>query len=280
MGTDTGTGTGAPGITGDTGSTGATAATGSCTAGLAPFHMLGVFDGHRGFEAADFCATELPDMLLQKLAEMSPKDALKATFLEADSALEAVLDARRSSRPDSSSSSISSAWFPGCTACVALVIGSELYVANAGDCRAVVRGGKGVRVLTQDHLASDPSERKRVQREGGFVQWRVNTWRVGKAGIEVTRSIGDHDLKPAVTAEPQITHCQLAPDDEFLVFASDGLWEKLTNEEAAQLVLDTVKEPFLSAKRLVSEAVDRGSRDNVTAVVAYLTPVSTAERIF
>lgn len=35
-------------------------------------------------------------------------------------------------------------------------------------------------------MASDPSERERVLSEGGTVQWKVNTWRVGKAGIEVS----------------------------------------------------------------------------------------------
>jgi len=34
---------------------------------------------------------------------------------------------------------------------------------------------------------------------------------------QVTRSIGDDDLKPAVTAEPEITESTLCPEDEFLV---------------------------------------------------------------
>lgn len=29
-------------------------------------------------------------------------------------------------------------WHPGCTAIAALVIGEKLYVANAGDCRAIL----------------------------------------------------------------------------------------------------------------------------------------------
>lgn len=34
---------------------------------------------------------------------------------------------------------------------------------------------------------------------------------------QVTRSIGDDDLKPAVTAEPEITETILSVEDEFLV---------------------------------------------------------------
>lgn len=35
--------------------------------------------------------------------------------------------------------------------------------------------------------------------------------------IQVTRSIGDADLKPAVTAEPEIMETQLSSEDEYLV---------------------------------------------------------------
>lgn len=35
--------------------------------------------------------------------------------------------------------------------------------------------------------------------------------------LKVTRSIGDDDLKPAVTAEPEVTETVLSDDDEYLV---------------------------------------------------------------
>ena len=66
------------------------------------------------------------------------------------------------------------------------------------------------------------------------------------------RSLGDADLKPAVTAQPEITRFQLAEDDEFLVLASDGLWDKLGNEEAVGLVMDTVKQPVMASQRYSS----------------------------
>ena len=63
------------------------------------------------------------------------------------------------------------------------------------------------------------------------------------------RSLGDADLKPAVTAQPAVTQHQLSPKDEFVVLASDGLWDKLSNEEAVGLVYDTVKQPTMAAQR-------------------------------
>jgi serine/threonine protein phosphatase PrpC len=52
--------------------------------------------------------------------------------------------------------------------------------------------------------------------------------------------------------------------------ASDGLWEVMTDEEAVGLVADTVKHPDMAAKRLATEAMTRGSGDNITVLVAFL----------
>ena len=41
---------------------------------------------------------------------------------------------------------------------------------------------------------------------------------------------------PILSAEPSITVHQLQPHDQFLIFASDGLWEHLSNQEAVDIV--------------------------------------------
>lgn len=80
------------------------------------------------------------------------------------------------------------AW-PGCTAIAALLQGDQLWVANAGDCRAVLcRGGVAVAV-SRDHNADDEEERRRVVEAGAHVARRMGNWRVGQAGIQVTRQV-------------------------------------------------------------------------------------------
>ena len=75
--------------------------------------------------------------------------------------------------------------------------------------------------------------------------------------FQVSRSIGDVYLKkpefnrdpifqqfgnpiplkrPVMTAEPSIVIRKLMPQDSFLIFASDGLWEQLTDEAAVEIV--------------------------------------------
>ena len=56
-----------------------------------------------------------------------------------------------------------------------------------------------------------------------------------------------------------MTVTALTAEDSFLVLASDGLWDKLSSQNAVDLVHDTVKEPALCAKRLATEALTRGS---------------------
>ena len=79
---------------------------------------------------------------------------------------------------------------------------------------------------------------------------------------------------------PEITTHELGDEDEFIIIASDGLWDKLSNEEAVALVHDTVKEPGMASKRLATEALTRGSKDNITVIVCFFKDVSTLESVY
>lgn len=75
----------------------------------------------------------------------------------------------------------------GTTACVVLIRGNTLYVANAGDSRAVLcRNGVAVD-LSHDHKPEDEIERTRIERAGGKVtpDGRVN------GGLNLSRAIGE-----------------------------------------------------------------------------------------
>ncbi|XP_038718734.1 protein kinase and PP2C-like domain-containing protein isoform X2 [Tripterygium wilfordii] len=238
-------------------------------------HVFGVFDGHRGVAAAEFSARALPGFLHNLGSINSPADALVEAFVRTDAAfrneLESHCKSKRLKQKD---------WHPGCTAIAALIVRNKLLVANAGDCRTILcRAGQPF-ALSRDHVASCLEERDRVVSMGGEVKWQLDTWRVGLAALQVTRSIGDDDLKPAVTAEPEITETLLSAEDEFLVMASDGLWDVVSNAEVVSIIKDTVKEPGMCSKRLATEAAARGSKDNITVIVVFLRPVSTAERIY
>ncbi len=105
-----------------------------------------------------------------------------------------------------------------------------LYVANAGDSRAVLcsmtqpqDGSTAAAVairLSCDHTAEDPGEQARIKEAGGFItRGRV-------LGIlAVSRSFGDHGMKDFVTASPHVTATDIsagADTHPFLILACDG----------------------------------------------------------
>ncbi|KAI5396959.1 protein kinase and PP2C-like domain-containing protein isoform X1 [Lathyrus oleraceus] len=238
-------------------------------------YAFGIFDGHRGAAAAEFSSRAVPAILQNLGFTDSPANTLVEAFLRTDTAFRKELDSYRKSNR-----CIQKDMHPGCTAIAAIVSGNRLFVANSGDCRAVLCRAGNPTALSKDHVASCLQERERVIRHGGQVHWQVDTWRVGLPALQVTRSIGDDDLKPAVTAEPEITEHALCAEDEFLVMASDGLWDVMSSLDVINIIKDTVKEAGMCSKRLATEAVERGSKDNITVIVVFLRPVSTAERIY
>uniref|UniRef100_A0A7N0ZRV3 PPM-type phosphatase domain-containing protein n=1 Tax=Kalanchoe fedtschenkoi TaxID=63787 RepID=A0A7N0ZRV3_KALFE len=196
-----------------------------------------------------------------------------------------------------------------------------LYVANLGDSRAVlgrrVSQGKNSTVvaerLSTDHNVAVEEVRKEVEAlhpdDSHVVVFTRGVWRI-KGIIQVSRSIGDvylkkpeynkspllrqiapfFPLKKAVmTAEPSILIRKLRPQDLFVIFASDGLWEQLSDEDAVSIVLRSPRAGV--AKRLVRAAlqeaarkreikyddikrIERGFRrhihDDITVIVMYL----------
>ena len=135
-----------------------------------------------------------------------------------------------------------------------------------GDTRVVLLGGAASppRCLTVDHLpTTNPAEVARVEAAGG----RVIGGRVG--GLAVSRALGDHALKDmGVTAVPECTTQALGGDDSYVLLAADGVWDVLSLGDAHALVLQHEDKPLAEiAQRLVQAAVQKGSRDNVSAML-------------
>lgn len=232
-----------------------------------PGSFYGVFDGHRGAEAASFLKKHALRLFIEDLcipqsedveffAGEKLQDFYRKAFLSADLALanECCVS------PES-----------GSTALTAVVLGRFLLVANAGDCRAVL-SRKGVAVeMSHDHKPSYPPERKRVEELGAYI---VDDYLNGI--ISVTRALGDWDIKlpsgtfSALTAEPDFQQVTLTEYEEFLIIACDGLWDVMSSQQAVSFVrrgLRIHNNPQQCAKDLVSEALRLNTCDNLTVIV-------------
>lgn len=144
-----------------------------------------------------------------------------------------------------------------------------LFVANVGDTRAVLCTDTTAKRLTYDHTAADANEVKRIEGVGGFIlRGRI-------LGIlSVARAIGDHALKKYVISQPYTTVTPLTGRERFLIVACDGVWDVFKDEEAADFIRTGLKSKAFTeqeaANKLVEAAVEKGSQDNITALVVFL----------
>lgn len=141
----------------------------------------------------------------------------------------------------------------GSTIVLVTLDGGHVVVAHAGDSRAYRLRGLELAPLTRDHsfveeveahrpLAAE--ERERMEAQFGHV---------------VTRAVGHGD-----SLQPTVVELGVAAGDRFLL-CSDGVHGWLTPTELAELVAQG--SPEAAARELVAAALERGSNDNVTAVV-------------
>ncbi|KAJ8476924.1 hypothetical protein OPV22_020651 [Ensete ventricosum] len=214
--------------------------------------FFGVFDGHGGRAAVDFVSEKLGKNIVAALDEPEKEEnkaemAIKAGYLTTDR--------------DFLTQGVSS----GACAATVLLRDGELHVANVGDCR-VVLSRKGVAdALTDDHRAGREDERNRIENSGGYVTCRNGIWRV-QDSLAVSRAIGDLNMKEWIISEPETETVQLTPDCEFLILASDGLWDKVESQEAVDVVSrqsNTIK----SCRDLIEISCRRGNRDDITVMV-------------
>lgn len=169
--------------------------------------------------------------------------------------------------------------YEGSTALACMVGTWHICLANCGDSRAVLsRNGVAVR-LTRDHKPHLEEERFRIEQNGGFVIETFGCSRVN-GFLAVSRAIGDH-LFPTVIADPDVTILHRHRSDEFLICATDGLWDVMSDDVACQMTkrcLARAEEKGASSKVstrvaanvLLRAALDKGSTDNITITVVDL----------
>ncbi|KAK3882086.1 hypothetical protein Pcinc_013518 [Petrolisthes cinctipes] len=161
----------------------------------------------------------------------------------------------------------------GTTAVVGVLEGELLVIANVGDSRAVMGDNKGSAVpLSYDHKPNQLKERRRIKEAGGFISF-TGVWRV--AGVLATsRAIGDFPLKeprPLITAEPDVLTFSLRDHKaQFVILATDGLWDVMSNEEAVSFILPRLSQRDHGASCLARHAYARGSQDNITVTILTL----------
>lgn len=245
--------------------------------------LSGVFDGHLSAKAAEMAANNLHEHLAKE------DGYLKAIKRGGEINQEAIsLALRRAFQLcDDEIVEMSKAednWKGGSTACIALTIDRDLFVAHVGDSGAFCIRDGAARRLTIDHKPTNPAEQKRIANAGGKINQTLDRVYSAEAGtmLAMSRALGDANFKEGegsafVSNRPDVRHLLLTEADTAVVIASDGLTDVMSDQDAAEIILEFTQEKGSidgaaqrAADALVKSALERGTSDNVTALVIVL----------
>ena len=262
---------------------------------------IGVFDGHgpNGENVSRYVAVRLCDLVNEVYCrdeDIGYDEAIESACFELDEQMRHEED-------------LMDDWGKvtgGSTCCAVFLKEGELYSCNVGDSRFIMSYSGKTHVITKDHKPSGTDERKRIREAGGFVSSddRVD----GILGV--ARSFGDYqvfvsydcvfsrqkpefhylvqfkedeELEPEdqrVSVEPDVRVITVDDNIDFLVIASDGLYDMMTNKEAIKFISELMDDDDTElpeiCMRLIENCIvpidpdtDMGS-DNVTVMIAEL----------
>jgi protein phosphatase PTC1 len=208
-----------------------------------------LFDGHGGVDTVKYVKDRIPELLLKYLSSDTIEEAYTKCFNKIDNELKFF---------DSDNN--------GTTATIVLITKEEnrkiAYCANVGDTKCLLIGKGYFKALSEDHKCTNEKEIERIKSVNG----KITNGRV-KGQLAITRTLGDLSLKNAgVISTPYVTKHIIESNDKFIIIASDGIWDVISDEEALKLSNDHVYADKF-CKVLVKKALETGSKDNITCIV-------------
>lgn len=244
--------------------------------------LYGVFDGHgpMGHDVSNFVASQLPSRLVSHPDFLqNPRSAFISVFEQVHKSLcnQPIIDCSMS----------------GCTATIVLHdlsnkpdngLHGKLWVAHVGDSKAAIisrypnqsssidhfdeidrvpHSNLYVKTLTREHKPTLPSEQSRIEACGGEVHQlpgdiphRVFIKGESFPGLAMSRALGDTvGQRIGVTFLPEVTERLLTVSDEAVIVCTDGVWEFISNTEAASIILNN--DSPNSLKSLTRSSVDQ-----------------------
>jgi len=216
--------------------------------------LFTLYDGHGGDKVAKYARDRLPEIFFAYLNQ-SDNNVEKA-FQESFKKIENELV-------------FSKAREMGTTVSIVYICKQNkskyLYCANVGDSRCLLISDDKVNRISYDHKCEDQNERERIKNAGGFVQ---NGRLMGI--INLSRSIGDLDLKKhGLITFPNFFKTELTNNENFVVMASDGVWDVINDIDAYRISKGCDSAENL-ADELILKAKDLGSTDNISCLAIKL----------
>ncbi len=169
----------------------------------------------------------------------------------------------------------------GSTGCAVWVMGDLIYSGNVGDSRFILSYDGVAYNVSLDHKPTRRHEKQRVLKAGGNLQdGRIN----GELGV--ARSFGDFVFKEEmslaaheqlVTAVPDVRTVDIEESIDFLVIASDGIWDVLRNQEVVDMIINRMElklplhiicEEIINSCKVPQDQHQGYGSDNMTLLIA------------
>ncbi|OMJ87806.1 hypothetical protein SteCoe_10367 [Stentor coeruleus] len=221
-------------------------------------HFFGVCDGHgvNGYEVVTLVRSSLIANIEKTYLEQSQSESQETSiFTSFKTAFEMTEKLLFMSNIE--------VGFSGCTSVNTIIINNTIYCANLGDSRAIIGNYNGKKcvpvVLTKDHNPRNETESLRILQSGGIIDnirgktyideegnaygpLRIWVKKNEYPGLAMTRCFGDSVSKIiGAISEPgsfylEVTKYEMSINDRFMVIATDGIWEYLSNQKVVRVV--------------------------------------------
>nr|CAD1836503.1 unnamed protein product [Ananas comosus var. bracteatus] len=250
--------------------------------------FCGVFDGHGPY--GHLVARRVRDLLPLKLsANLGSDDSIEETpFGCLDEEISVTLESEKKEKQPDIFATLKKSFlkafkvmdkelklhgnidclYSGTTAVTVVKQDQDLVIGNLGDSRAVLgtrdQNNRLIAVqLTVDLKPNLPREAERIRRCRGRVfalrdepevarVWLPNC---NSPGLAMARAFGDFCLKEfGIISVPEVSYRRITERDEFIVLATDGVWDVLTNKEVVDIVASAPSRSS-AARSLVESAI-------------------------
>ncbi|KAL7721314.1 Leucine-rich repeat containing protein [Entamoeba marina] len=201
-------------------------------------YIVGVFDGHGGIYVSRLCSTQFVYVFLKLLnGRIDDISIIEDCLISSYSKLNEK--ARKLNLTG------------GSTGLVYFVHNNIVYVANCGDCRAILVKNNSCVQLTNDHKPITTTTKDVI---------RKKFW--------LCEAIGNFNLQPLIKSTPEVKHFPIEEDDMYIISASDGVWDVLDNEEVASIARIFKNLSTASIATIIRDkTISKNSQDNITVTV-------------
>ena len=264
---------------------------------LTNYNVFAVFDGHgpEGHLVSQFLVSYFTDFFKNNIQIIQCKEETQIYNIFLADDYKILKEAVKNSEEQLSKEENINAQNSGSTMCMVIQIYKKIICMNVGDSRAIISMSEmfrdEIKNLSIDHKPNLKKELERIKKCGGFVErciyedgkadgpFRVwNSPNLESPGLAIARSIGDLDAASlGVISEPEFCQKSIKKEMNFIVIASDGVWEYLDNKNVCHIVKNffsngTAKEASEELVKKSREIWDKKGKevDDITAIVIFL----------